>query len=85
MKVLKSVNLHLEYVPRCFRNQMQKKVEYKVTSKKKNYGHSSKHTGNENVGKWFINYYYLTVKVQKNNGTYTALMSNYVSNIAYQA
>ena len=25
MKVLKSVNLHLEYVPRCFRNQMQKK------------------------------------------------------------
>ena len=35
MKVLKSVNLHLEYVPTCFRNQMQKKVEYKVTSKKK--------------------------------------------------
>ena len=34
MKVLKSVNLHLEYVPRCFRNQNAKKVEHKVTSKK---------------------------------------------------
>ena len=28
----KSVNLHLEYVPRCFRNQMQKKRRaYKLT------------------------------------------------------
>ena len=35
MKVLKSVNLHLEYVTRCFRNQMQKNVEHKLTSKKK--------------------------------------------------
>ena len=34
VKVLKSVNLHPEYVPRYFRNQMQKKVEYKLTSKK---------------------------------------------------
>ena len=34
MKVLKSLNLHLEYVPRCFRNQMQKKVEHKLTSNK---------------------------------------------------
>ena len=34
MKVLKSVNLHIEYVPRCFMIQMQKKVEHKVTSKK---------------------------------------------------
>ena len=42
VKVLKSVNLHPEYVPRYFRNEMQKKVEYKLTSKK-NYGHSSRH------------------------------------------
>ena len=34
MEILKSVNLHLEHVPRCFRNQMQKNVEYKTTSKK---------------------------------------------------
>ena len=35
MKVLESVNLHLEYVPRCFRNQMQKKRRaYKLTLKK---------------------------------------------------
>ena len=35
IEVLKSVNLHIEYVPRCFRIQMQKKkVEHKVTSKK---------------------------------------------------
>ena len=35
MKVLKSVNLHLEYVPRCFRNQMQKKEEHISSLKKK--------------------------------------------------
>ena len=35
MKVLKIVNLHLEYVPGSFRNQMQKKVEYKLASKTK--------------------------------------------------
>ena len=51
---------------------MQKKVEHKLTSKKK-YGHSSRHTRNEEVGKWFINYYYLAVKVKKNNGTYSSL------------
>ena len=84
MKVLKSVNLHPEYVPRCFRNQMQKKVEHKLISKK-NYGYSSRHTRNEKVGKYFISYYYLTVKVKKNNGTYTVLMSHYVSDIAYEA
>ena len=83
MKVLKSVNFHLEYVPSCFRNQMQKKVEHKIASKK-NHGHSSRHTWNEKVRKWFIKYY-LTVKVKKNNGTYTVLMSNYVSDIAYAA
>ena len=27
MKVFKSVNLHPEYVPRCFRNEMQKKKQ----------------------------------------------------------
>ena len=37
------------------------------------------------MGKWFINYNYLTVKVKKNNGTYIVLMSNYVSDIAYEA
>ena len=91
MKVLKSVNLHLEYVPRCFRNQNAKKVEHKVTSKKqkqkknkkKKYGRSSRHTRNEKVGKWFINYYHLTVKVKKNNGTFTVLMSNYVSDMIH--
>ena len=31
MKVIKSVNLHSEYVPRCF---FLKKVEHKLTSKK---------------------------------------------------
>ena len=35
MKVLKSVNLHLEYVSRCFRNQMQKKGEHISSLKKK--------------------------------------------------
>ena len=34
MKVLKSLNLHLEYVPRCFRNQIQKRVEHRLTSNK---------------------------------------------------
>ena len=61
-----------------------KKVEHKLTSKK-NYRHSSRHTRNEKVGKWFNNYYYLTVKTKKNNGAYTVLMSNYVSDIAYEA
>ena len=64
IKVLKSVNLHPEYVPRCLRNQMQKKVEFKLTSKK-SYEHSSRRTWNEKVGECFINYYYLTVKVKK--------------------
>ena len=50
IEVLKSVNLHIEYVPRCFRIQMQKKVEHKVTSKK-SHGHSSRHFRNEKVGK----------------------------------
>ena len=61
---------------------MQTKVEHKLTSKKK-LGHSSRHSRNEKVGKWFVNYYYLTVKVKENNGTYTVLMSNYGSDIAY--
>ena len=39
----------------------------------------------EEVGTWFINYYYLTVNVNINNDTYTVLMSNYVSDIAYEA
>ena len=39
----------------------------------------------EKVGTWFINYYYLTVNVNINNDTYTVLMSNYVSDIAYEA
>ena len=42
-------------------------------------------TWNEKVGKWFIDYYYLTVKVKNNNRTYTVQVSNYVSNIAYEA
>ena len=85
MKVLKSVNLHLEYVPRCFRYQNAKKVVKKFNSKKnkKKYGRSSRRTRNEKVGKWFINCYYLTVKVKKNNGTFTVLMSNYVSDIRH--
>ena len=33
MKLLKTVNLHLGYVPRCLRNQMQKKAEHKLISK----------------------------------------------------
>ena len=37
------------------------------------------------MGKLFINYYYLTVKVKKNNGTYTVPMSNYVSDVAGEA
>ena len=49
MKVLKSVNLHLEYVPRCFRNQMQKERAW--AHLKKNYRHSSRHTWDEKVGK----------------------------------
>ena len=50
----------------------------------KNYRHSSRHTQNKNVGKWFI-YYCLAIKVNKNNSTYTVQMSNYVSDIAYEA
>ena len=48
MRVLKSVKLYLEYVPRYFRNQMQKKVEHKLTSKKIQ---TLKHTQNKKVGK----------------------------------
>ena len=47
-----------------------KKVEHEVTSKRKKYGHSSRPTWNENVGKCFINYYYLTVKGKKTYGAY---------------
>ena len=36
------------------------------------------------IGKRFINYYYLTVKVKKNNGTYAVLISNYVSDLPYE-
>ena len=84
MEVLKNVNLHLVYVSRCLRNQMQKKVEHKLTTKK-SYEQSSRHTWNQKIEKHFINYYYLTVKVKKNNGTYTVLMLNYVSEVAYEA
>ena len=66
-----------------FQQPNAKKAEQKLTSKK-NYRHSSRHIWNEKVGKWFINYHSLTVKVKKNNGTYTVLMSNYVSDIAYE-
>ena len=62
---------------------MQKKVKHKLILKK-SYGHSSRHTQKEKLGKYFINYY-LTVKVKKNNSTYTVLMSNYVSEVAYEA
>ena len=66
--VFKSANRHLEYVPRCFKNQMWKKVEHKLISKKKTTDIQTD-TQNEKVQKWFISYYYLTVKVEKNNGT----------------
>ena len=36
------------------------------------------------IKKWEkVYYYYQTVKVKENNDTYTVLMSNYVSDIAY--
>ena len=63
-----------------FEEPNAKKVEHKLTPKI-SYGRSSRHT-------WlcFINYYYFTVKVKKNNGTCTpVLMSNYVSEVAYEA
>ena len=63
---------------------MQKKVEHKLTSEK-SYEHSSRHTWNEKMGKCFINYYYLTVNVKKNNGAHTVRMSNYVSEVAYES
>ena len=66
--------------PDVLGTKYKKKGECKLASKKI-YGHSNKYTQNEKVGKWFINYYYLTVKVKKNNGTYTVLMSNYVSDM----
>ena len=64
MRVLKSVNLYLEYVPRCFRNQMQKKVEHKLTSRKitDTQTHSGLKSGE-------IVHHYLSVKVNKNDGT----------------
>ena len=34
---------------------MQKKVEHKLTSLK-NYGHLDRHTRNEKMEKWFINF-----------------------------
>lgn len=79
MKVLKIVNLHLEYVPGSFRNQMQKKVEYKLTSKtKKNEKKPQKadlqaDTLGMKIGK-IVHYYYLKITVKKNNGTYQALI-----------
>ena len=60
---------------------LQKNKKTKKNNKK--YGRSSRHTRNEKVGKWFINYYHLTVKVKKNNGTFTFLMSNYVSDMIH--
>ena len=59
------------------------KNKNKKKKKKKKYGRSSRYTRNEKVGKWFINYYHLTVKVKKNNGTFTVLMSNYVSDMIH--
>ena len=59
--------------PDVLGNEIQKKVEYKLSSKK-NYGHSSRHNLNEKVGKWFIKYYYLVLKVKKNNSTCSFLM-----------
>ena len=55
--MLKSVNLQLQYVPRCFRNQMLKKVERKLRTSS---------TRNE---KKEIVHYYLTDKVKKINGS----------------
>ena len=102
MKVLKSVNRHLEYIyshsysytctysspetytyPDILGIKHIKKVEHKLTSKKITDIHAD--TFGMKLGKWFINYYHLTVKVKKNNDTYTVLMSNYVSDVAYEA
>ena len=59
MKVLTS-SLHLEYVDpdQMFYEQNAKKSRVQGLFKK-NYGHSSRHTQNEKVGKWFIDYYLL--------------------------
>ena len=61
-----------------------KKIEHNSLQKKVTDIQADTH-GYEQVGKCFINYYYLTVKVKKNDGTYTVLMSNYVSEVAYEA
>ena len=80
MKVLKMVNLHLEYVPGSFTNQMQKKVEYKLTSKTKEKTKKipqktdiQADTLVMKIGK-MVHYYYLKIMVKKNNGTYQALI-----------
>ena len=54
------------------------KKKYSISSLQKKYAHSSRHTWNEKEGKLFLNFYYLTVKVKKNNDKYTFLMLNYV-------
>ena len=75
MKVLKNVNLHLKYVTRCFRNQMEKKSRTSAQfKKKKNDGHSSRHTQNEQLGKWLINYYCLAAKVNCLSSFWTTQM-----------
>ena len=62
---------------------MQKKKQ-SISPLQKKLRDSSGYIHNEKVGKWFINYYYLTVKVKK-NVTYTLLMSNHMSDAAYEA
>ena len=56
-----SINLQPEYVPRCFKNQMQKKKLYK--KKKKNTSIQA-HSFRMKKGKMV--HYYLSVKVKKN-------------------
>ena len=65
---------------------MQKKVEHKLTwyKKKRNTDIQADRLGKKEIGKRFINYYYLTVKVKKNNGTYAVLISNHVSDLPYE-
>ena len=71
-----------------FQEPHAKKVEYKVTSKKiKNKKIKKLRTFQAQtleMKKW-ENGSHLTVMVKKNNVTYTVLMLNYVSDIAYEA
>ena len=76
--MLKSVDLHVEYVPRCFRNEMQKKLEHRLSSKKDMGIQADTLRMKKGENGWLIIITW-QFKVKKKNVTCNVLVSNYVS------